>query len=124
MVCHGLKGRKWLARGPDVPTRWFPKDDLDADSFAFGVLYGKKPDDPMPRKIGADAWFDRRDAEQYTVYEQSIRAASDEVLTLVLISDSEMLEEATVMYNSPAIYRLLAQALNSSSICSKVGLPL
>ena len=93
LVCHGLKGRKWFARGPDVPTRWFPKDDLDADSFAFGVLYGKKPDDPMPRKIGADAWFDRRDAEQYTVYEQSIRAASDEVLTLVLISDSEMLEE-------------------------------
>lgn len=93
LVCHGLKGRKWFARGRDVPTRWFPKDDLDADSFAFGVLFGKAPDDPMPRKIGADAWFDRRDAEKYIVHEQTIRSASDEILTLVLIGDPEMLEE-------------------------------
>ena len=93
LVCHGLKGRKWFARGPDVPPRWFPRDDLDADSFAFGVLYGKKPDDPMPRIIDADAWFDRRDAGKFTVHEQTIRTATDEILTLVLISDSEMLED-------------------------------
>ena len=93
LVCHGLRGRKWFARGPDVPARWFPKDDLDADSFAFGILFGKSPDDPTPRKIGADAWFDRRDADKYMVHEQTIRSASDEILTLVLISDPEMLEE-------------------------------
>ena len=93
LVCHGLKGRKWFARGPDVPSRWFPRDDLDADSFAFGVLYGKNPDDPMPRKIDADAWFDRRDASKFAVHEQTIRSASDEILTLVLINDPEMLEE-------------------------------
>ncbi len=93
LICHGLKGRKWFARGPDVPSRWFPRDDLDADSFAFGVLYGKKPDDPMPRKIDADAWFDRRDASQYVVHEQTIRSAPDEILTLVLLGDPEMLEE-------------------------------
>jgi hypothetical protein len=93
LVCHGSRGRKWFARGPDVPSRWFPKDELDADSFAFGVLFGKASDDPAPRKIGADAWFDRRDADKYLVYEQTIRSASDEILTLVLISDPEMLEE-------------------------------
>jgi uncharacterized protein DUF955 len=93
LVCHGLKGRKWFARGPDVPSRWFPRDNLDADSFAFGVLYGKRPDDPMPRKIDADAWFDRHDAGKFVVHEQTIRTAPDEILTLVLISDSEMLEQ-------------------------------
>jgi Zn-dependent peptidase ImmA (M78 family) len=93
LVCHSLKGRKWFARGPDVPLRWFPREDLDADSFAFGVLYGKRPDDAMPRKIDADAWFDRRDAGNFAVYEQTIRTAPDETLTLVLISDLEMLEE-------------------------------
>jgi uncharacterized protein DUF955 len=93
LVCHGLKGRRWFMRGPDVPSRWFPRDDLDADSFAFAVLFGKKADDPMPRKIDADAWFDRGDASKFVVHEQTVRTASDEILTLVLISDDEMLEE-------------------------------
>jgi IrrE N-terminal-like domain len=93
LVCHGLKGRKWFVRGPDVPARWFPRDDLDADSFAFGVLFGKVADDPMPRKIGADAWFDRRDADRYVVHEQTMRSAADEILSLVLLSEPRMLEE-------------------------------
>jgi hypothetical protein len=93
LICHGLKGRKWFVRGPDVPARWLPRDDLDADSFAFGVLFGKAPDDAMPRKIGADAWFDRTDADQYIVHEQTMRSAADEILTLVLLSEPRMLEE-------------------------------
>lgn len=93
LVCHSPQGRKWFARAPSVPQKWFPQDALDADSFAFGVLFGNKPDDPLPRKIGADAWFDRRDAERYEVHEQTCRTASDEILTLVLISDAAMLSE-------------------------------
>jgi IrrE N-terminal-like domain len=93
LVCHGLRGRKWFVRGPDVPSRWFPRDDLDADSFAFGVLFGRAADDAMPRKIGADAWFDRREADQYMVHEQTIRSGPDEILTLVLLNDLEMLDE-------------------------------
>jgi len=83
LVCHGSARRKWFTRGADVPSRWFPKDDLDTDSFAFGVLHAGKPDDPMPRKIGADAWFDRWEAEKYEVHEQNIRTGTDEVLTPV-----------------------------------------
>jgi hypothetical protein len=93
LVCHCSKGRKWFVGGLDVPSRWFPRSDLDADSFAFGILYGKKPDDPVPRKIGADAWFDRREAEKYLVHEQTIRTGADEIITLVLISDPDMLED-------------------------------
>ncbi len=93
LVCHASGGRKWFARGADVPSRWFPKDDLDADSFAFGILHGGRPDDPMPRKIGADAWFDRGEAERYEVQEQTIRTATDEVLTLILIADPDMLDD-------------------------------
>jgi hypothetical protein len=83
LICHGPSGRKWFTRGPDVPSRWFPKDDLDADSFAFGVLHGGKPDDQMPRKIGADAWFDPWEAQKYEVQEQTIRMDANEVLTLI-----------------------------------------
>jgi hypothetical protein len=47
----------------------------------------------MPRKIGADAWFDRGEAERYEVQEQTIRTATDEVLTLILIADPDMLDD-------------------------------
>lgn len=93
LVCHGPKGRKWFARAPSVPDRWFPQDSLDADSFAFDVLFGKQADNPMPRKIGADAWFDRREAERFDVLEQTIRTGPEETLTLIVITDPNMLEE-------------------------------
>lgn len=93
LVCHGPRGRKWFTRAPSVPQRWFPQDSLDADSFAFGVLFGSRPDDSMPRKIGADAWFDRREAERFEIHEQTNRTRPDEILTLVLVSDPAMLED-------------------------------
>jgi hypothetical protein len=37
LVCHGLHGRKWFARSPDVPDRWFPRADLDP---AIAFIYG------------------------------------------------------------------------------------
>jgi hypothetical protein len=80
-------------RGPDVPSRWFPKDDLDADSFAFAVLFGRNLDDSIPRKIGADVWFDRWEAPNYMVQEQTVRTGADEILTLILIIDHNMLED-------------------------------
>jgi hypothetical protein len=93
LVCHGSQGRKWFTRSPDVPDRWFPQDTLDAQSFAFGILFGKQVNDAMPRKIPADAWFDRSEAHRYDVHEQTIRTGDDEILTLVLIRDPKMLDE-------------------------------
>jgi hypothetical protein len=91
LICHGTQGRKWFVRAPSVPTRWFPRDNLDTGSFAFGVLHAGTPEDTIPRKIDASAWFDRWEASRFEVYEQSIRTADAEVLTLV--RDEEMLEE-------------------------------
>ena len=93
LVCHGLKGKKWFAAGPDVPARWWPQELLDHESSAFGVLFGGHPDDPAPRKVGADAWFDRPEVGRYNVKEQTVRTTEEEVLSLVLICDDEMLEE-------------------------------
>lgn len=92
LVCHGPNGRKWFTRSPSVPQRWFPQDSLDANSYAFDVQFGGEIDDPIPRKIGADAWFDRWDAERFEVHEQTMRIGPEETLTLVLISDPKMLE--------------------------------
>jgi hypothetical protein len=65
-----------------LPDRWFPRSDLAAESFAFDVLFGAREEDSFPRKIGADAWFDRWEAERYDVHEQTIRISDEEILTL------------------------------------------
>jgi hypothetical protein len=93
LVCHGPKGRKWFTRSPDIPDRWFPQEMLDAESFAYGVLFRNQPNDPAPRKIGADAWFGRHDAGRFEVQEQTFHTGDDEILTLVLIRDGAMLDE-------------------------------
>jgi hypothetical protein len=91
LVCHGTHGRKWFTRSPDLPKRWFPRQDLADDSFALGVLFGGAPEDTFPRRTGAEAWFDRWEAERYEVHEQTMRIGDDEILTMVRIDDDAML---------------------------------
>lgn len=90
LICHGPQKRLWFKRGPGVPDRWFPRDELDAESPAFEVLHGKT--DRTPRSlIGADAWFDRWGADQFEVFEQTVRTASGGSLTLLTFKSAEML---------------------------------
>jgi hypothetical protein len=93
VVCHTPRGRKWFARAPRVPRHWYPREDLDAKSSAFGIQFGNRPDDgARPRKIGADAWFDRQGAARFMVREQTVRVARDETVSLVVLDDKEMLD--------------------------------
>ncbi len=92
LVCHTGAGRKWFTRGPDVPERWFPRQDLDADSYAMEVLFGDLQRSRRAR-IGADAWFERREAEKFEIFEQTVQISDSEVLSLLTFSDEEMLED-------------------------------
>jgi hypothetical protein len=93
VISHTRSGRKWFARAPSVPRRWYPREDLDVQSSAFGVQFGGRSDDGAPRKISADAWFDRQGAARFMVREQTIRVARDETVSLVLLNDKEMLDD-------------------------------
>lgn len=93
LVCHENTGRKWFARSPDVPERWFAQDQLDAESYAFDLLFGNGEEQNYPRVIGADAWFDRPEAQRYEIHEQSVRTADNEILTLLILKDGDMLED-------------------------------
>jgi Zn-dependent peptidase ImmA (M78 family) len=93
LVCHGRNGRRWFLRPPCVPDRWFPQDDLDRDSYAFDTLFGSKQEQVHPRKIGAEAWFDRSEANRYEMFEHTFPLPNDEVLTLLTFTDEEMMEE-------------------------------
>ncbi|MDO9103669.1 MAG: ImmA/IrrE family metallo-endopeptidase [Methylovulum sp.] len=84
LICHGQTGRKWFARNTSVPDSWFPKDELHPESYAIGILYGNDTDQASPRKMKAHIWFNRRDASNYELQEQSIRTMDGDVLSLLL----------------------------------------
>jgi Zn-dependent peptidase ImmA (M78 family) len=91
LVCHEQNGRRWFKRGKDLPDELFPNNDLDADSFAMDVLYGRKSQ-TRSNKIGADAWFSTRYADRYEIYEHSIPLVAGQILTLLSWRDEEMFE--------------------------------
>jgi hypothetical protein len=90
LVCHGREGRRWFVRAPGVPERWFPREDLDADSCAIDVVFGTTERTRM-QLAGAEAWFDRRGAEEYEVYEQAVRTVDGGALCLVVVNSAGML---------------------------------
>lgn len=93
MVCHGAGGRRWFQASASVPSRWFPREDLDPESCAFALLYGSSQEEGFPRRIGADAWFDRAEAQRYEVLEQSYALPNKEVMSVLLLNDAKMLGE-------------------------------
>lgn len=93
LIIHGEKKRRYFRASKSVPKRWFPRAELDSDSQAFDMLYGKAQEQLNPSKIGAEAWFDRYDADRYDIYEQSFKLPGNEVATLLYIDDEDMLTE-------------------------------
>jgi len=93
LICHTKQGRKWFTQAPMFHSRWFPKDELDAESSAIDTMFGQSEGDKFPRLIGADAWFDRSEARRYELYEQAKRTTEDEILVLLTIKDDGMIDE-------------------------------
>lgn len=84
MIHHGTAGRKWFRAAAKIPGYWFPKIELDADSFALDLLHNADADDQrFPRKMGADAWFDNRASDRYEITEQSFRVPGEGVITIL-----------------------------------------
>ncbi len=55
------------------------------------VLFGKI-ERAAPTIIGADAWFDRWNADRFELREECVRGFDNEVLALLTLTDGRMLE--------------------------------
>ena len=90
IICSEGGRRKWFIRGPDVPEvlwpRERPEDDTLASSLTHGELSVKRP-----VEVYADSWIDHRDANRYSLVEDSIKIGSDQVLTLLWWRDEQQL---------------------------------
>jgi len=90
LTCYDRDHIRWFRFSKDVPRRWYLKDKLDEDTFAYDALF-KNKSEAGPRKSSADSWFTNDDAENYEVLEHSTLGRDGEVLTLI-IPDGDMLE--------------------------------
>jgi hypothetical protein len=91
LICHSQQKRLWFKRGRNVPQRWFPRDELDAESSALDVLHGSI-ERTRRSLIGADAWFDRREAQSFEVYQQTIKSSNGNALSIIAFKSPEMLD--------------------------------
>lgn len=89
-VCHNKMRRRWFRRARMIPAWWFPRDELDHESFAFDLLFGTASESSYPRKVGGDAWFDFQGVDRFEILEQSFRLPNEEVLTLLILTDDAM----------------------------------
>lgn len=89
-VCHNKERRRWFRRAPMIPGWWFPRNELDHESFAFEMLFGGAGESAYPRKIGADAWFEFRGVDRFEVQEQSFLLPNEEVLTLLTLPEEAL----------------------------------
>lgn len=91
LICHNQQKRLWFRRGRTVPERWFPRDEIDAESSALEVLHGRT-ERTRRSLIGADAWFDRREAERFEVFEQTIKSQNGTTISLIVFKSPAMLD--------------------------------
>ena len=56
------------------------------------MLFQDRPNQPTAKRVGAHAWFDRRGAERFEVWEQSFRTVEGEVLTVLTFKGQKMFE--------------------------------
>jgi len=84
IVTHRASGKPWVSRAPSMQRRWFAREDLDPDSFAFTMMYGNDArTEGFPRKIGADAWFAHHSAAEFEITEQSFKLPTGDVVTIL-----------------------------------------
>lgn len=85
VVCHNKQRRRWFRAAPMVPKWWFPKDDLDAESIAFEMLFGGAAEISYAQRIGAEAWFEFHGVDRHEVQEQAFLLPNDEVLAVLTL---------------------------------------
>jgi Zn-dependent peptidase ImmA (M78 family) len=83
-VCLQKGQRKWFRRSKDISEIWFPKDSPDPEAFAFDLSFDASKTPSGPRKVGAQAWFDRWNAQQFDIIEDSVRSGENVYSILLL----------------------------------------
>ena len=95
LISHNHSGRNWFSRSKLVPDRWFPRAELQPESSAMDLMFAKNnlmTVTPV-KYVSAAARFDRYGAYQYEVLEQTMKIGQAEILTILVITEDDMLDD-------------------------------
>ena len=87
LACYSSSGLRWRKFATHVPPRWWLRDKLDEDAFAYDLLT-KGTRTASARKQPGEVWFENDDAENYEVTEECMPGKAGEVLVLLYLSSS------------------------------------
>ena len=90
LASYTTGGLRWTLRSPSVPSRWWLKPGLDADSFAYDLIHRGRQSDGVGKQ-SAEAWFNNDDASHFEVVEECLPYGSDQALVLITMT-CDMLE--------------------------------
>jgi hypothetical protein len=88
LTCHERSGRSWFTKSQSIPADWMPSAELNPESGAFTMIFGKAPRSMPAKSVSASNWFGRRDASRYEIIEESVRISRTRVLTLLAFKDA------------------------------------
>ena len=91
LVCNDIHGRKWFARGVNVPDTVWPLDTPGRNTIAYDLLRGSASREPVD--VYADQWLERTLARTYTLREDSVVIGSGLVLSLLWWTNEQPLIE-------------------------------
>ncbi|MEO8390679.1 ImmA/IrrE family metallo-endopeptidase [Polaromonas sp.] len=89
LACFTATGLRWSKAAAHVPRRWFLRNKLDDDSFAFEYFENGR-EHPRLGKQPAETWFENLDADKYEVRECCRPGRNGELLVLLYL-ESKML---------------------------------
>ena len=85
LACYNARGvLRWRKAAADVPPRWWLRQQLDDDSFAYELLHNGKSH-PSPGKQPAEVWFENMDADQYEMLECCMPSRAGEIMVLLYL---------------------------------------
>lgn len=91
LACYNAHGvLRWRKAAADVPGRWWLRQQLDDDSFAYELLHNGKSH-PNLGKQPAEVWFENLDAGRYEMSECCLPGRAGEIMVLLYLG-SKMLD--------------------------------
>ncbi|MBI3430657.1 MAG: ImmA/IrrE family metallo-endopeptidase [Hydrogenophilales bacterium] len=85
LACYNARGvLRWRKAAADVPPRWWLRQQLDDDSFAYELLHNGKSH-PSPGKQPAEVWFENMDADEYEMSECCIPSRAGEIMVMLFL---------------------------------------
>jgi hypothetical protein len=85
LACYSAQRLAWSKAAKHVPRRWWLRDTLDEDSFAYGLQTGASRN-TFARKQPGEVWFENLDADDYELTEECIQVRGADVLVLLYLS--------------------------------------